>query len=239
MKIAVFADVHSNFYSLEAVLKDIESKGIDRIYCAGDLVGYGPRPNEVIELIKSKKIPTVMGNYDDAIGNMRLICGCDYKDEESLRLGEKSISWTRDNTSDESKAWLSGLPAEIRETISGYRFLFVHGSPKALNEYLYENTGDEYLNQLLRENDVDVLICGHTHLPYVKKLKSGLVVNAGSAGKPKHGNPNVTYVVIDFIDGMLGSDIIEVEYNYEDTASEIESFGLPEEFARIVRTGKI
>lgn len=239
MKIAVFADVHSNLYSLEAVLKDIESKGIDRIYCVGDLVGYGPRPNEVIELIRSQKIPTVMGNYDDAIGNMRLICGCDYKDEESLRLGEKSISWTRDNTSAESKAWLSGLPAEIRETISGHRILFVHGSSKALNEYLYENTPEEYLNQLLKENEVDVLICGHTHLPYVKRIESGLVINAGSAGKPKHGNPNATYVVIDFTDGTLCPDIIEIEYNYEDTAAEIEKFGLPNEFARIVRTGII
>jgi len=239
VKIAVFADVHSNLYALEAVLEDIESKGIDRIYCVGDLVGYGPRPNEVIELIKSKEIPTVMGNYDDAIGNMRLICGCDYKDEESLWLGEQSIAWTRDNTSEESKAWLSGLPAEIRETIAGYRFLFVHGSPKALNEYLYESTSDEYLNQLLKENDVDILVCGHTHLPYVKKLESGLVVNAGSAGKPKHGNPNATYVVIDFTVGTLCSGIIEVEYNYEDTAAEIEKSGLPNEFARTVRTGKI
>lgn len=239
VKIAVFADVHSNLYSLEAVLKDIESKGIDRIYCAGDLVGYGPRPNEVIALIRSKKIPTVMGNYDDAIGNMRLICGCDYKDEESLRLGEKSIAWTRDNTTEESKAWLSGLPAEIKETISDCRVLFVHGSPKALNEYLYENTPDEYLNQLLEENNVDVLVCGHTHLPYVKKLKSGLVINAGSAGKPKHGNPNATYLVIDFMDGIPVHEIIEVAYNYEDTATEIERFGLPKEFARIVRTGKI
>lgn len=239
MKIAVFADVHSNLYSLEAVLKDIGNRGIEKLYCAGDLVGYGPRPNEVIELIRSRKIPTVMGNYDDAIGNMRLICGCDYKDEESLRLGEMSIAWTRDNTSDESKAWLSGLPADIRETISGYKLLFVHGSPKALNEYLYESTPDEYLDQLLKENGVDVLICGHTHLPYVKKLKNGLVVNAGSAGKPKHGNPNVTYVVIDFIDGIPVPAVIEVAYNYEDTATEIEKFGLPNEFARIVRTGKI
>jgi len=238
VKIAVFADVHSNLYSLEAVLKDIESKGIDRVYCVGDLVGYGPRPNEVIELIRSKKIPAVMGNYDDAIGNMRLICGCDYKDEESLRLGEKSIAWTRDNTSDENKAWLRGLPAEIRETISGY-ILLVHGSPKALNEYLYESTPEEYFGQLLEESAVDVLVCGHTHLPYVKKVNSGLVINAGSVGKPKHGNPNATYITME-IRGKydIGTDIVEVEYNYEQTAREIEGVGLPAEFARIIRTGR-
>ncbi|MFZ5596031.1 MAG: metallophosphoesterase family protein [Bacillota bacterium] len=239
MKIAVFADVHGNLYSLEAVLKDIESKGIDRVYCVGDLVGYGPRPNEVVQLIRSKRIPTVMGNYDDAIGNMRLICGCDYKDEEFLRLGQKSIAWTGENTGDENKAWLSGLPSEIRETFNGHRVLFVHGSPGALNEYLYENTSEEYLDQLLKENSADILVCGHTHLPYVKKLASGLVVNAGSAGKPKHGNPNATYVIIDLTGDAPDSEIIEVEYDYEATAAEIEKSGLPSEFARIVRTGKI
>lgn len=239
MKIAVFADVHSNLYSLEAVLNDIESKGIDRVYCVGDLVGYGPRPNEVIELIRSEKIPTVAGNYDDAIGNMRLLCGCDYKDGESLRLGEQSIAWTRNNASEESKAWLSGLPAEIKETISDNRVLFVHGSPRALNEYLYESTPEEYLGQLLEENAVDVLVCGHTHLPYVKKVNSGLVINAGSVGKPKHGNPNSTYVIME-IKGKydIGTDIVEVEYDYEETAREIEGVGLPAEFARIIRTGR-
>lgn len=236
---AVFTDVHSNLHSLEAVLKDIENRGFEKVYCLGDLVGYGPRPNEVIELIRLKKIPVVMGNYDDAIGNMRLICGCDYKDEESLRLGEKSIAWTRDNTSDESKAWLSGLPAEIRETISGCRVLFVHGSPRALNEYLYESTPEEYFGQLLEESAADVLVCGHTHLPYVKKVNSGLVINAGSVGKPKHGNPKATYITIE-IRGKydIGTDIVEVEYDYEETAREIEEAGLPAEFARIIRTGR-
>ncbi len=238
MKIAVFADVHSNLYALQAVFKDIEDRGADCSYCVGDLVGYGPRPSEVIELIKSKNIPTVMGNYDDAIGNARLVCGCDYKDEESLRLGEKSISWTMKNTGDESKALLRGLPGEIRVTISNYRILLIHGSPRAQNEYLDENAPGDYLNQLLVENAADVLVCGHTHIPYVKKVKSGLVINAGSVGKPKHGNPNATYVIIDFIGEMLNTNIIEVEYNFEDTATEIEKFGLPHEFARIVRTGK-
>jgi predicted phosphodiesterase len=234
---AVFADVHSNLHALEAVLKDIESRGAGRVYCLGDLVGYGPRPNEVIEMIKAKGIPAVMGNYDDAIGNARFICGCDYKDEQSLRLGEKSIAWTRDNTSEESKAWLRGLPAEIRDTISGKRLLFVHGSPKALNEYIYESTPEEYFNRLLVEGDADVLLCGHTHLPFVKKTDAGYVINAGSAGKPKHGNPRAVYITIEFVNDLLQADIIEVPYNYEATAGEIERAGLPPEFAAIIRTG--
>lgn len=240
MRIAVISDIHGNLYALEAVLKDIEAKGVSNIYCLGDLVGYGPRPNEVIELIKRNNISTVMGNYDDAIGNMRFVCGCDYKDEKALRLGESSIVWTKENTSEENKGWLRELPGEIRLLVSGLRILLVHGSPRALNEYLYENTAEGCLKELMAENNTDVLVCGHTHLPYVKKLAKGYVVNAGSAGKPKHGNPDVTYVIIDADGGSgLKTEIREVPYNHEETAGEIENFGLPAEFAQIIRTGRV
>jgi putative phosphoesterase len=231
--IAVISDIHGNLYALEAVLKDIAGRGINLIYCTGDLVGYGPHPNEVIELVRRYKIHTVTGNYDDAIGNMRLACGCDYKDEKSLRLGEISVAWTKEITSEKNKQWLRELPAEIKLSASGIEMLFVHGSPRALNEYLYENTREDYLHELLAENNANMLVCGHTHLPYVKSIPNGYIVNAGSAGRPKHGNPNVTYAVIEA--GI--AEIVEVPYCYEETAREIENAGLPAEFAEIIRTG--
>ncbi|MEW6696598.1 MAG: metallophosphoesterase family protein [Bacillota bacterium] len=238
MKFAVLADVHSNLLSLEAVLTDIQSKGISKIYCAGDLVGYGPRPNEVIDLLRKNNIPTVLGNYDDAIGNMRFICGCDYKNEKAMIIGEQSILWTKEHTSEDNKAWLRQLPERIEINIEGLRFLMVHGSPRQLNEYLFENISDEYLNELLKENHCDVLVCGHTHLPYFKNLEQGYAVNVGSAGKPKHGNPNVGYAILEVNQGQLHVDFIQVPYNYEQTAKEIEEVGLPKEFAEIIRTGK-
>ncbi|MCL6478221.1 MAG: metallophosphatase family protein [Peptococcaceae bacterium] len=236
MRMAVISDIHGNLYALEAVLQDIGTRGIANVYCTGDLVGYGPRPNEVIELIKTNGIPTVMGNYDDAVGNMRFICGCDYKDEKDLKLGESSIAWTKENTSEANKQWLRELPGEIRLSVAGRKILFVHGSPRALNEYLYENTEEEYLHELLAENNANVLVCGHTHLPYAKRIPGGYIINAGSAGKPKHGNPNATYVIIEIGgDRGLKTEIVEVPYNYEKTAGEIEDSGLPTEFARIIR----
>ncbi len=238
MKLAVISDIHSNLYGLEAVFKDIGEKGVTDILCTGDLVGYGPRPDEVVDLIRKRNIPTVMGNYDDAIGNMRLMCGCDYKDERSLQLAEKSLLWTNDNTSGTNKQWLRELPKEIRIIFSGMEILFVHGSPRALNEYLYEDTPENYIKDLLNEVGADTLVCGHTHLPYIKKTSAGYIVNTGSAGKPKHGNPNVTYVVLGVVGGELIGQIVEVPYNYEDAAKEIEQVGLPHEFAEIIRTGR-
>ncbi|GAB6157477.1 metallophosphoesterase family protein [Desulfotomaculum varum] len=239
MKIAVLADIHSNFTGLQAVLRDVEERGINRVYCAGDLVGYGPRPNEVIDLLRKRQIPTVMGNYDDAIGFMRFVCGCDYKDEAAMKLAEQSMLWTKEHTSEENKAWLRELPKQIAFTEEGLRFLIVHGSPRQLNEYLFENTPDQYLNQLLTENNCDVLICGHTHLPYHKELSNGHVINVGSAGKPKHGNPNLTYGILDIQEGgKLQAEFVQVVYDFAQTAREIEEAGLPAEFARAVRTGK-
>lgn len=238
MKIAVISDIHSNLYALDAVLKDIAGKGINNnIYCAGDLVGYGPHPNQVIELIKNNGIPTVMGNYDDAIGNMRLICGCDYKDDESLRLGERSIAWTRDNTTETNRLWIKKLPPEIRFSNSGLKILLVHGSPRALNEYIYQDTNEDYLDILICESKADVLVCGHTHLPFVKRTAEGYIVNAGSVGRPKHGNTNATYVLL--APGRVGlkAEVIEVTYDYEKTAKDIEESDLPNEFAWNIRNG--
>ncbi|MFZ5652733.1 MAG: metallophosphoesterase family protein [Bacillota bacterium] len=237
MKTAFISDIHGNLHALETVLKDIGARGVSRVYCAGDLVGYGPRPGEVIEMIRKKGIPTVMGNYDDAVGNMRLICGCDYKDEESLRLGESSMAWTRDNTAEDCKKWLRELPAEIKIEDSGLNMLLVHGSPRSLNEYLYEDIEDSYLNELLEESGADVIVCGHTHLPYARKLSGGYIVNAGSVGKPKGGSPNATYIIVNADGKGLSVEIAEVPYDYEKTAGEIERSGLPHEFAQVVRTG--
>ncbi len=238
MKIAVFADIHSNLLGLRAVMADIRKRGAETVYCLGDLVGYGPKPNEVIALLRQNNIPTVMGNYDDAVGNMRLICGCDYKDEKAMQLGERSIRWTKEHTSDENKAWLRQLPQRLEFTAGGLKFLLVHGSPRQLNEYLFENTDEELLNQFFIENQCDVLLCGHTHLPYYKQTAKGHVINVGSAGKPKYGSPKVGYALLNVNEGHLTVELIRVDYDFEQTAREIEEAGLPQEFARIIRTGR-
>ncbi|WP_066640143.1 metallophosphoesterase family protein [Desulfolucanica intricata] len=111
--VAVFADIHSNLHALMAVLDDIDSRKPDFILCAGDLVGYGPYPNEVVKTIKERGIPTVMGNYDDAIAYFRPVCGCDYKSARAQEIGEHSIMFTKKHTSEESKALLAALPSSI------------------------------------------------------------------------------------------------------------------------------
>lgn len=237
MRIAVVSDIHGNILALQAVMKHISKRKVEMIYCAGDLVGYAPFPNEVINFFKDYQIPVTLGNYDDAIGNQRIVCGCVYKDERAQVLGEKSIIWTKEHLTEENKEYLRNLPAEIRFLAGKFEVVIVHGSPLKLNEYLYESAGQDYLLELLNLSRCDVLICGHTHIPYHKVLRPGkYVINAGSVGKPKHGDPLAAYVIIDFGE-TVEVRIQKVAYAVESMAKAVELSGLPNEFAGMLRTG--
>lgn len=237
MRIAVFSDIHGNKYALDAVLADIQSHEPDLVVCLGDLVGYGAHPDAVVQAIQESGIITVMGNYDDAIANHRMVCGCDYKDEKAMEAGIKSISWTMENTSGASKEFMLSLPDRISKEIDGRRVLFVHGSPRQLNEYLYEDMPAADILPMLHEAEADMLVCGHTHLPYHRVVEGRHIINSGSVGKPKHGDPQAVYALID-MDSDIRVDFIKVPYDYESAARAVEKAGLPADFAAIIRTGK-
>ncbi|MEX6587463.1 metallophosphoesterase family protein [Paraclostridium bifermentans] len=244
MKIAVISDIHSNIYALDAVLADIETKDVDMTVCTGDLVGYGTRPNEVIETLKKNKILTIMGNYDDAIGNLKIVCGCDYPDPKDAEKAGLSMHFTGQTTKVENKEYLRNLPKELIFNFDKKTIRFVHGSTRLINEYLKENSkeADEVMSELVE----DILVCGHTHIPYAKYYGEKLLVNAGSVGKPKTGNPNANYVIIDIKNedevaktpSSVEVEIIEVKYDFEKMANEIEENEiLPNDFARLIREG--
>lgn len=238
MRLAVFSDVHGNIQGLTAVLADIDRRQPDLVWCGGDLVGYGANPREVIATIRDRAIPTVMGNYDDGIGYWRMVCGCDYPNEEAMQRGLKSIAWTKEQTTDADKAYLRNLPYRLQREIEGLQVVLVHASPAALNEYLYQETPEERLREHLQATGADVLIYGHTHKPYHRVVDGRHLVNSGSAGKPKHGNPNATYAMIEIRQGEVSVEIIEVPYDYEAAARAVEATELPREFAQMLREGR-
>lgn len=238
-KITIFGDIHGNLPALEAVLADMEGRKLleDR-YCLGDLVGYGTFPNEVIDAIRESNIPTIMGNYDQGIGNSSDECGCAYRDATAKALGKRSIAWTNAHTSTESKAFLRQLVDQIPLKSGDLRVLLVHGSPRRINEYLYEDRPDGSLERILDAAEADVLVCGHTHIPYHRVLPSGRhVVNAGSVGKPKDGDPRACYVALVANGHDLEVRFIRVPYEVERAAQAIEASDMPDEYAGMLRTG--
>jgi predicted phosphodiesterase len=237
-QVIIFGDIHANLPALEAVLADMDQRSIAERYCLGDLVGYATFPNEVVATIRARKIPTIMGNYDQGVGHNSDDCGCAYKEPADEARGKRSIAWTNIHTSDEHKSFLRSLERQIPLTLGELRVLLVHGSPRRINEYLFEDRPPSSFERLLDATEADVLVCGHTHIPYHKVLPSGRhIVNAGSVGKPKDGDPRACYVVLGAHGRQLEVETVRVPYDIERAATGIEASALPHAFADMLRRG--
>jgi putative phosphoesterase len=237
-QITVFGDVHANMPALEAVLADIARRGLTNLYCLGDLVGYGTFPNEVIAAIREQDIPAIMGNYDEGVGHNSDDCGCAYTEPAAEALGKRSIAWSNAHTSPENKAYLRGLVDKIPLQLGDLKVMLVHGSPRKINEYLFADRPEKSLIRLLDMVGADVLVCGHTHLPYHRVLSDGRqVINAGSVGKPKDNDPRPGYITLSAEGTSLTVDFIRVEYDVEAAAQAIETTEMPHEYAQMLRLG--
>jgi len=231
MRIAVITDIHGNLPALEAALAAIAAIGVDGVYCGGDLVGYGPHPNEVCALIEDRGIPTIYGNYDYAIGRDLTECGCAYITPQDRALGQASVDWTLVHTNARSKAFMRGLPFELRFAMGDQRVRLVHGSPRKVNEYLFEDKPESLYNRLAASADCDVLVFGHTHKPWIRTYGGVQFVNCGSVGKPKDGDPSGAFAVLELVNGRVEASIQRASYDAEAVAREVAAAGLPGEFA--------
>ncbi len=256
MKIALFSDIHANLPALEAFFADLDEREVDSVYCLGDLVGYNIWPNEVTEAIRKRNIPTIAGNYDFGIGRNSDECGCAYKTGEEKANGEVSISLTNELISEKNRAYLRSLPAHIKVEfkLDGQKLnlLLVHGSPRKINEYLFEDRDEKSLQRILEQADADIMCFGHTHKPYHRILNSGEegnphyrhAINLGSVGKPKDRDTRGCYVILEIDEkaSVLDKDsikpeFIRFEYDIEKAAKAVEDSRLPNAYAENLRNG--
>ena len=179
-RVAVITDIHANLPALEATLAEIERLAVDAVYCGGDLVGYGPQPNEVCALIEERAIPTIYGNYDYAIGRDLEDCGCAYIDRHDQEIGQLSVDWTLAHTSRPSKDFMRELPFDLRFELAGKRVRLVHGSPRKVNEYLFEDKPARTFERIAAPADCDVLVFGHTHKPWIRDYGGVRFVNCAA-----------------------------------------------------------
>jgi diadenosine tetraphosphatase ApaH/serine/threonine PP2A family protein phosphatase len=221
---AVYSDVHGNLPGLEAIVADIERRGIARELCLGDLVGYGPYPNEVAALVHERGVPTLIGNYDQGIGFSTGDCGCVYKTDEQKAEGAASLAWTDTVTTEETRAYLRALEDRfVLQTPAG-ELLAVHGSPRRINEYLFQDRPERAMARMAEENPYRAILFGHTHLPYAREVPHGdagastLFVNVGSGGRPKDGDWRACYAIVDpaaLAAGAAAVEFVRVPYDYE------------------------
>ncbi len=256
MRIALFSDIHANLPALQECLASIDEQQPDAVYCLGDLVGYNIWPNEVVDEIRKRRIPTIMGNYDQGIGRAIDECGCAYKTDRDKEMGKISISFTNSIINDAQRTYLRTLPAHIKLEFQlnddRLNVLLVHGSPRKVNEYLFEDREEKSLLRIMEQADADVLCFGHTHKPFHRTISvpnhSGMVhrhaINIGSVGKPKDGDPRGCYAMLT-IDtnssvihkNSIGVEFIRFNYDVEKAAKAIELSPLPNEYATMLREG--
>ena len=237
MRIAVITDIHANLPALEAALATIDEMGVNALYCGGDLVGYGPRPNEVCALIEARGIPTIYGNYDYAIARDLEDCGCAYVTPRDRELGERSIGWTLAHTDGRSRAFMRDLSFDLRFAMRDQRVRLVHGSPRKVNEYLFEEKPASLYERLAAQAEAEVLVFGHTHKPWINEFGGVLFVNCGSVGKPKDGDPRGAFAVLELTDAGVAASIERVPYDARAVADELQAAGLPEEYAGQLLSG--
>lgn len=237
MRIALFSDIHANLPAFQAFLEDVDSKNPDAIYCLGDLVGYNVWPNEIIAEIRRRGIATIAGNHDWNV--------------KTLTSDSSGKNYAYHLIAEEARCYLKTLPARIRLEYKinnePLNILLVHGSPRSVDEYMLEDLDQNYALELLKESKSDIIFCAHSHLPYHRILrteegeKSSIkhIINTGSAGKPKDGDPRGCYVLLtldaNHEDENIKVEFIRFEYDVEKAAKAVEDSPLPDEFAERLR----
>lgn len=238
-RIAVFGGVYSNYLALAAALADVRSRGVDAVYCLGDLGAFGPHPDRVFPLLREHAVACIRGNYDDSVGNGLADCQCGYTDPRDNHFARISYDYTFRNTSLENRAWMRELPGQRRIRLGRYRLLLCHGSPRRVNEFLWESTTPtHFLDRLASEHDADVILATHTGIKWHRQLTGDRhFINVGVLGRPENdGRTNVWYTLVEAV-STLRVEFVPVVYDHGLLTREMREEGLPAEFVETVQTG--
>jgi len=239
VRLAFFGGIYNNAHSLTAAVRDVEKWSADGLYALGDFGGFGPYPDRVFPILLDAKAELIQGNYEESLESAADDCHCGYTDPRDNHFAQLSYDYTAAKTSAEWKRWMGTLPKTRRLEVGGKRVLLVHGSPRKINEFLWESTTPvNFLEKLLTDHAADVLICTHTGIAWTRRLPSGrLVVNAGVLGRPANdGRTNVWYARLTF-GRDVEAELVPVVYDHEALAREMEAERLPPEFVETIRTG--
>ena len=238
MKIAILGDIHGNIEALKVAYDAAISQDVEKIYHLGDLGGYAPFVNEVVDFLIGHDIEGVQGNYDDAVANDREHCGCKYEDPIQAEMATLSFEWTKKKATRRTGDYMKKLPFEISFSVYDKLVKIFHATPLKNNLYWYEDRPDKFFLDMARRAGADIMIYGHTHIPYRKDINSKVFINAGSVGKPKGGDRRTCVTIVDIFANEVKTDFLKIPYDVEKVASAILENGPSSYFAEKLREGK-
>lgn len=223
MKILVLADIHGNRAALEAIL---EKEEYDTVLCLGDLVDYGPEPRGVIKIIRQISSFTIMGNHDLSLAYNKGCVGCTEFFEKITLAFRNNIYYT---FTEEELNYLKKLPDIILVELDGINILMVHGTiKKPYNGYITPSTPPSIIEEEMDykgNKKIDLILFGHSHISMDYQLHNYRIINPGSVGLPRDGDPRASYVVIE--DGEI--HFKKIKYNVDETINGLRNMNLPED----------
>ncbi len=243
MRIAIIADLHANLEATETVFRAVDAESPDRILCLGDLTGYNAQPNEVVDMVRERDIPTIMGNHDAAT--------CGLEDPWFFRdAAKRAIEWQKERLSAENRQWIMRAPEQI---VFNRVCLAVHGSPGSRDDYIVDWLDAMRQIEYIEGPDIRLCLFGHSHRPsffsekgstqpidtntvYELRLMNRYFINPGAVGQPRDGDPRAAFGMLDM--EKLTFRFHRVEYDIESCAQRILAAGLPVELARRLTKGK-
>ena len=240
MKLAFFGGLYSNYLALEAAIADASRRDVQQLFCLGDMGAFGPHPDRIVSLLRDEGVACVQGNYDDSIGNELADCQCGYTDPRDNHYARLSYDYTLSRTSEDHRRWMARFPYSLRFRVGQERVFAFHGSPRRMNEFLWETTTPtHFLDGMARDHDAEVLLGTHTGIHWSRRLGSDRsYINVGALGRPaNNGRNNVWYVMLEAGSTGLEHEFIPLAYDYDALAREMEQESLPTEFIETIRTG--
>jgi len=236
MKVALIGDVHANLPALEAVLAHAREQNVEAIWNVGDFVGYGPFPDEVVQLLRQQDVLSIVGNYD-----LKVLKFKEKKDKwRKSKPYEKYLAfkWAYEQLSKKNRKYLRFLTQEIRMRVKGWHILLTHGSPASNEEHLTPDTPDDRLRELAQMAQADVIICGHSHQPFVRQVDGIWFINTGSVGRPDDGDPRACYAILEITRENLAVQHYRIAYDVARAVAAIQEYDLPPAFALMLSQGR-
>jgi putative phosphoesterase len=221
MRIAVLSDIHANLEALEAALADLEDREAETVLVAGDLVGDGPDPAGVVKLLRTRTFATIRGNVDN-----KVVATAALPEAQQAVLLEKKkradLVRTARQLGRTNLRWLERLPTALTQRFEGKVLQLVHGSPLGDTDYIFPSLTSRALAAKLGSNQPDVLVCGHSHIPFARRIRGVTVVNAGSVGRPVDGDPRGSYALVEIErDQPPRARIVRFSYPFERSRARI------------------
>ncbi|MHC4355346.1 MAG: metallophosphoesterase family protein, partial [Planctomycetota bacterium] len=210
-KVLLFSDIHGNLPALEAVFDDVRSEPIDDVWNLGDITGYVPFPVRVVELLDRRQVVSIIGNYDRKVLAFKDCQDQWKKDKRSDKYA--AFEWNHKQLSAAGRRFLESLPESFHVRMRGLDFTLVHTGEDADGTAITPETPAEYLANLARAHDTDVLLFGHSHIPMVRRVESKVFINPGSVGVPNNGDLRASYAILTVTDGQVEAHLRHVEYD--------------------------